>query len=157
MGRPDFFLSTAGENQELSSPRACWAKGRLRDQVRDDYLLIEIEPPLIGQMYGLGDQDIIRLLLSTRFEGTSLFPFKDWPCHVFVARILDDVITKTLVFTLGQVELIAWGTIFRTLDDAAAYAQQLQMSFLNRAITRLRRPTRCRLLALPDTLQETLR
>ena len=126
MGRPDFFLSTAGENQELSSPRACWAKDRLRDQVRDDYLLIEIEPPLIGQMYGLGGQDITRLILSTRFEGESLFPFKEWPCHVYVARILDDVITKTLVFTLGQVELIAWGTVFRTLDEAAAHAQQFQ-------------------------------
>ena len=46
--------------------------------------------------------------------------------YVYVARILDDAIPKTLVITLGQVELIAWGTIFRTLDEAAAHAQLFQ-------------------------------
>jgi hypothetical protein len=124
--KPDFFLSAAGENEELASPRACWEKGRLKDQVRDDHMLIEIAPPLIGQRYGLGSKDIANLILSARHEGFSLFPIKEWPCHVYIARILDDAITKTLTFTRSQVEIIAWGMIFRTLDEANTHAKKFQ-------------------------------
>jgi hypothetical protein len=123
---PDFFLSAAGENEGLASPRACWEKARLKDQVRDDHMLIEIEPPVIGQNYGLGGKDITNLILSARHEGDSLFPVGEWPCHVYIARILDDAITKTLTFTRGQVEIIAWGMIFRTLDEANAHAKKFQ-------------------------------
>ena len=123
---PDFFLSTAGENEGLATPRACWKIARLKDQVRDDHMLVEIEPPVIGQNYGLGNQDIANLILSARYEGFSLFPVKEWPCHVYVARILDDTITQTLSFTRDQVEIIAWGIIFCTLDEASAHAKKFQ-------------------------------
>lgn len=124
--KPDFFLSAAGENEGLASPRACWKKARLKDPVRDDHMLVEIEPPLIGQGYGLGGQDITNLILSARHEGFSLFPVKEWPCHVYIARILDDTIARTLAFTRNQVEVIAWGMIFRTLDEANAHAEKFQ-------------------------------
>jgi hypothetical protein len=89
-------------------------------------MLIEIAPPLIGQRYGLGSKDIANLILSARHEGFSLFPIKEWPCHVYIARILDDAITKTLTFTRSQVEIIAWGMIFRTLDEANTHAKKFQ-------------------------------
>jgi hypothetical protein len=124
--KPDFFLTAAGENEGLATPRACWEKARLKDPVRDDHMLVEIEPPVIGQNYGLGGEDISNLILSARHEGFSLFPVKEWPCHVYIARILDDTITKTLTFTRGQVEIIAWGMIFCTLDEANAHAKKFQ-------------------------------
>jgi hypothetical protein len=117
---PDFFLSTAGENEGLTTPRACWQKARLKDPARDDHMLVEIEPPVIGQNYGLGSQDITNLILSSRYEGFSLFPVKEWPCHVYVSRILDATVIRTLAFTRDQIEIIAWGRIFRTLDEANA-------------------------------------
>ena len=89
-------------------------------------MLVEIEPPLIGQNYGLGSQDITNLILSARHEGFSLFPVHEWPCHVYVARILDDTVTERLAFTRSQVEVIAWGMIFRTLDEANAHAKKFQ-------------------------------
>jgi hypothetical protein len=119
----DFFLSAAGEMRgDLATPRACWAKRRLRDDVRDDYMLIEIEPPLLGQNYGLGSENITELIISTRLQGFSLFPIYHLPCEVYVARILDRKITLTMKFNGGQVELIGWATIFRTLDEAIADA-----------------------------------
>lgn len=124
--KPDFFLSAAGENEGLTTPRACWQKARLKDPVRDDHMLIEIEPPVIGQKYGLGNQDITNLILSSRYEGFSLFPVKEWPCHVYIARILDDAVIRTLAFTRSQVEIIAWGMIFRTLEEANAHAKEFQ-------------------------------
>ena len=124
--KPDFFLSAAGENEELAAPRACWIKGRLKDRVRDDHMLIEVRPPLIGQRYGLGGKNIVNLILSARYEGFSLFPIKEWPCHVYIARMLDETIAARLAFTPNQVEVIAWGMIFRTLDEANAHAKKFQ-------------------------------
>jgi hypothetical protein len=120
-GSPDFFLSAAAEVRgDLAVPRACWAKGRLRDNLRDDYMLVEVEPPVIGQEYGLGSNDIATVMISSRYQGSSLFPVSEWPCDVYVARILDDAIVKTSVFTKGQVELLVWGRIYRTLAEADA-------------------------------------
>ena len=120
-----FFLSAAGEMRgDLSTTRVCWIRGRLRDEIRDDYMLIEIEPPLIGQAYGLGDRDITNLLISSHLQGFTLFPIREWPCHVYITRILDESITKTLVFTKGQVEMIGWGAIYRTIEEANAQAKE---------------------------------
>lgn len=121
---PDFYLTTAGKNDSLASPRACWRKARLADDSRDDYLLVEIDPPLIGQKYGLGAEDIGHLLLSSKFESFSLFPVDHWPCPVYVTRILDDSILDTLTLTGDQVEMIAWGEIFLTLEEARAVAER---------------------------------
>jgi hypothetical protein len=119
----DLFLTTAGENEKLAVPRACWVKGRLKDHVRDDYMLIRIDPPLVGQGFGFGDRDIFDLIISTRFEGASLFPITEWPSHVYVSRILDEEIVTTLVLRKDQVELVAWGMLFKTLDEANAQAK----------------------------------
>jgi hypothetical protein len=93
---------------------------RLRDPVRDDYMLVEIEPVLIGQRFGLGNRDISRLILSTRVQGYTLFPITKWPSPVYVARILDETILQTFSFVKEQVELIAWATLYRTLEEAEA-------------------------------------
>jgi hypothetical protein len=117
---PDFFLSCAGEYKPLSEPRACWAKARLRNAARDDYMLIEIKPPLIGQPFGLAGEDITQLIISTRLQGDTLYPITQWPVSVYVSRILDGTILTTRSFKSNQVELIAWGMIFRTHEAAMA-------------------------------------
>ncbi len=126
MPGPDYFLTTAGEFEGLAEPRACWQKGRLRNHVRDDYMLIEIKPPLAGQGFGLGDNDIVNIIISTKHKGFSLFPITEWPSHVYVARIIDDAALQTPTFTAKQVELIAWGYLGRTYDEAKAIATKLQ-------------------------------
>src|SRR5438132_10011014 len=117
-GKPGFFPAGLGENDGLWNSGGWRTISRLRGSVRDDHMLIQINPPLIGQRYGLADKDIVNLVLSSRFEGDSLFPVKQWPCHVYISRILDEKIEKTLEFTRDQVEIIAWGIMFRALDEA---------------------------------------
>jgi hypothetical protein len=118
---PDCFLSAAGEMRgDLALPRACWFKNRLKDGVRDDYMLIEIEPPILGQPYGLGSESITELIISTRHQGLTLFPATHWPCDVYVARILDSSIVQARVFGRDQVELIGWAELFQTLEEANA-------------------------------------
>jgi len=92
----------------------------LRDEIRDDHMLVEVDPPVIGQRYGPGDRDITNLIISARYQGSTLFPVSEWPCHVYIARILDQSITKVLAFTKNQVELIGWGMIFPTVEEANA-------------------------------------
>lgn len=113
----DFFLCAKGENDDLSQPRECWRRKRLRDNIRDDYLLVDIAPPLLGQRYGLGDKDITQLIIATRHQGFTLFPVTEWPAHVYVFRILDESLLKQAVFEAHQVEAITWGIIFRSLSD----------------------------------------
>jgi hypothetical protein len=114
---PDFFLSSKGESYRLSEPRACWRRKRLHDNIRDDYLLVDIEPPVIGQDYGLGDKDIKQLVLATRHQGVTLFPVNEWSASVYVYRILDQTLLMKDYFDGNQVEMIAWAFIFRSLED----------------------------------------
>jgi hypothetical protein len=123
---PDFFMSTAGEYEPLAAPRACWEKARLRDNVRDDHMLIDIEPALDGQRFGLGADDITQLIVSAGHRGQTLYPIAEWPFYVYVARIVDKAIIESREFTRKQVELIAWGTLFRTREEALALPNRLQ-------------------------------
>jgi hypothetical protein len=123
---PEFFMSTAGEYEPLAAPRACWRRARLRDDVRDDHMLIDIEPPLDGQRFGMGATDITQLIISARHQGQTLYPISEWPFFVYVARIVDRAIIESRSFTREQVELIAWGALFRTREEASDHAQRLQ-------------------------------
>lgn len=122
---PQFFLSTAGEYGPLAAPRACWQQAQLRDNVRDDYMLIDIEPALDGQRFGLGATDITQLIVSARRQGQTLYPISEWPFFVYVARIVDEAVLESHVFTREQVELIAWGMLFRTHEEASDHAKRL--------------------------------
>jgi hypothetical protein len=84
---------------------------RLKDSIRDDYMLVEIHPCIIGQPYGLGDEDIFFVLMASRLKGYSLFPINRWPCPVYVIRILDDRILGSSSFDREQVEMMSWGVI----------------------------------------------
>jgi hypothetical protein len=108
MGKPpDFFMSTAGEYEPLGEPRTCWARARLQDPARDDHMLIEIEPQLAGQGFGLGAIDIRQLIISAHLRGQTLYPISQWPFFVYVARVLDRKVIESRTFTPAQVELIA--------------------------------------------------
>jgi hypothetical protein len=114
---PQFFLDMT-ETGNLQELRACWEAARLGDNVRDDYMLINIDPPILGQKYGLGDKDIHFVILGTRLEGSTLYPIAKWPVFVYVIRILDEAILSVKKFRVNQVEMIAWGILYQTREDA---------------------------------------
>jgi hypothetical protein len=124
---PSFYL-ISGERSDPQVPTACWASGRLRDQFRDDYMLVSIHPAIVGQKYGLGSQDIDRLVLSTRLAGTSLYPIREWPCHVYVMRIKNASIDANGIIGKEDVELIGGGTLHATEEDAQRIAASAALS-----------------------------
>jgi hypothetical protein len=113
----DFYLRL---NEGAGEPRACWRRQRLRDVGRDDWMLIAIEPPVIGQSFGLGSEDIYLLLVATRHRGQTLFPVSVWPAHVYVARPLDKAILARSEFDDTQAQLMDWGVLHRTYQNALA-------------------------------------
>jgi hypothetical protein len=116
----DFYLSTNREYEGLAAPRACYVKARLSDGHHDDHLLVRIDPPLIGQPFGLGSRDIDQLLVSPKWQEITLCPVVHWPAPVYVARILDESIAATKTIQRDQVEVIAWGLLFQTAENAWA-------------------------------------
>jgi hypothetical protein len=81
-------------------------------------MLVEVDPPVVGDEFSKGAADLTELLILTRHAGSSLFPIKGLPFAVYVIRILDESITATSDFAENQVELIGWADVFRTAEDA---------------------------------------
>jgi hypothetical protein len=114
---PDFYLASS-EGYNLAEPRKCFRIKRLRGDARDDYLLIHIDPPIIGQQYGLGGKDISEVIVATRHKGDSLFPITNWPVFVHVARTLSEHSEEREVLHDGEFEEIAWAELYPTEADA---------------------------------------
>jgi hypothetical protein len=113
--KADFYMCL---NEGTGEPRACWFKSRLRDPERDDCMLVAIEPPVIGQPYGLGCEDIYFLLLATRWQGQTLWPIAEWPVNVYVMRPLSKSILDQSEVDHTQTELIEWGVLHPTYETA---------------------------------------
>jgi hypothetical protein len=122
MDNPDFFLASS-EGYRLEEPRSCKRIKRVRSDNRDDLLLVKVEPPLIGQPYGLGGRDIDTLLVVTRHKGDSLFPIKEWPVFVHVARLLIENPEERELIHDNEFESIAWAELYAT--EAAARAKSM--------------------------------
>jgi hypothetical protein len=122
MDNPDFFLASS-EGYRLEGPRSCKRIKRVRSDTRDDLLLVRVEPPLIGQPYGLGGRDIDTLLIATRHKGDSLFPIKEWPVFVHVARpLIENPVEREQIHD-NEFESIAWAELYAT--EAAAKAKAM--------------------------------
>ena len=114
---PDFYLASS-EGYNMETPRKSYIIKRLRGTYRDDYLLVRIDPPLIGQYYGLGGRDIDKLIVATKYKGDSLFPVTQWPVFVHVARFLSGDPEEFDVIQNSDLEEIGWAELYET--EAAA-------------------------------------
>jgi len=118
---PDFYLASS-EGYDLEIPRKCFVIKRTHSDRGDDFLLVSIDPPIIGQKHGLGDKDIDQIILATRHQGDSFFPIKNFPLPVHVARILiDNPQDKDFIHNY-EMKLIAWAEIYNTNPVSTANA-----------------------------------
>lgn len=121
MSEPDFYLASS-EGYDLESPRRAWRVKRLSTDGRDDLLLLKVDPPLLGQKYGLGSRDVDMVLVATRHHGSSLFPINEWPIFVHVARPLVEHPELRDYLRPNEFESIAWAELYRTERDARSKA-----------------------------------
>lgn len=113
----DFYLAST-EGYRLEQPRGCKRLHRVSSDTRDDMLLVKIEPPLIGQPFGLGSRDINTVLVATRHADDSLFPIVAWPVAVHVARLLVENPEGREWLRDSEFDSIGWGELYPTLEDA---------------------------------------
>jgi hypothetical protein len=87
-------------------------------------MLVAVEPPVIGQPYGLGSEDIYYLLLAARWEGYTLWPISKWPTPVYVLRLLGKSAIGQPEIDQGEAQLIEWGVLHRTYEEASRSVSQ---------------------------------
>lgn len=107
---PDFYL-TSSEITSLGPWRACYKEKRLLGDHQEGYMLCSIEPPIIGQPYGLGDQDIQEIILANRHDKHSIFVVREWPVYVHLARLLRNIPTGEFLILEKDIKSIGWGEI----------------------------------------------
>lgn len=118
-GRPDFYL-TSSEGYNLEQIRACYKRQRLMGDHPDGYMLCEIAPPILGQPYGLGAQDIHEIIIAGRHDGYSIFSIEEWPVYVHVARFTSDSVSDKFFITEGDIESIGWAELHESSASAKA-------------------------------------
>jgi len=114
---PDFYL-TSSDSRPALGPRKCFIEERLAGRRGDDYLRVRIDPPIIGQPYGLGENDIEDVVLATRYAATTLHPISEWPMTVFVCRIVNDRIRHSGKASSKDIAVILIGELYTSLCEA---------------------------------------
>lgn len=116
---PDFYLASS-EGYGLEKVRGCYKERRLMNGHPDGYMLCEIDPPIVGQPYDLGGQDIQRIIIASRHSGYSVFAINDWPAYVHVARLTRDVSVDKFVIAENDIESIGWAEVYESSATAKA-------------------------------------
>lgn len=112
------FLASREHRGDWSQLRRALLRGKINDTEGRSYLWVQVDPPVIGQPYGLGQEDISDLLLRTHFEGDSLFPISKFPTPVFIYRSVDNSMSTEKTLSAETLELAAWGEIYETREQA---------------------------------------
>lgn len=81
MEGPSFYLAS-NESHDLTKAWQFFEIKRLAVGIRDDAMLVRIDPHFSGQEYGLGSGNIDVVIVASRFVGESLDPVSMWPLHV---------------------------------------------------------------------------
>ena len=114
---PEAYYLSSLDSTKFGVTRVCVFQKRLRFQTGKECALVKVGPPVIGQDYGLVE-DIDLFLIANRHEGEGLSPVKECSCFVFIARPLIDDIEIRDEIAKEDVEIVAWGELYRTKADA---------------------------------------
>ena len=107
----------------MESPRKCWVI-RACLMVRDDLLLVRVDPPIICRDPALGESMIEQVVLAARHKGYSLKSVQEWPFYVHVARIKGPDAPADGRLSPEDVETIAWAELYPTQAAADAGLHQ---------------------------------
>lgn len=116
--KPTTYYLSSLDSVSFAETRECVFTKKLAFTSGKECILAKVDPPVIGQRYGLGGKDIEYLFLASRHEGEPLDPIKSFPCFVFIARPLVPDLEAKEAIDKEDLEIIAWGEVYRTKHDA---------------------------------------
>jgi hypothetical protein len=114
----DFFLGSSEHRDDWATARACRVMARPRMEDGAKCVLVGVDPPVIGQPFGLGDKDITSLILALRRKGSELEETVCRPVPVIIYRILRPGAGAEGVIRAPDIKLSAWGEVYPTLEAA---------------------------------------
>ena len=120
-----YYLSSM-DSLSFEQTRECVFVRELHFASGKECFLVRVSPPVIGQGYGLGGQDIEYLVLASRHAGQPVDPIGASPCFVHIARPLNDGVCTKDTLETSDVEVIAWGEVYRTRRDAENHTIERQ-------------------------------
>jgi len=111
-----YFLSSL-ESTTFAPVRSCVVKKHLRFDTGKEAILATIDPPAVGQLWGLRD-DVETVVLASRHEGQALDPITSFPCFVHIATPRHGWTELATPIRADDLHHLAWGELYRTADDA---------------------------------------
>ncbi len=123
-GSPDFYLGSSEHRGDWAKVRASRVIGCVRMPDGTEGVLVEVDPPVIGQPFGLGDKDISILLLAPRHKGAMLDRTAVQPQAVLIYRLLTPEVAQRDVVRDSEVKLSAWGEVYSTREGADSAARR---------------------------------
>jgi hypothetical protein len=125
-GEPQFWL-TSGEEVFWSEPRACRVLGVTSvDTPPREVLVIAIEPPAIGQAFGLGGEDVEVLAVSPAHTGKRLMPRPELPMDVHLLLLDKPWDGNADGLTREDIRLVSRGRLVAEREQAEALDRSMQ-------------------------------
>ncbi len=124
MKETKYFLSSLESHQfeqtrELELLRV--VKISTNETIKEGWL-VKVTPNVVGQNYGLGNDDIDYLVLTPRHKDVKISSIEDFPCFVHIARIEDNNLFGGDKINVNELEVIAWGEIYNNRKSADSNA-----------------------------------
>lgn len=119
---PDFYL-TSSEGYGFEEIRVCYKLKRLTNGHPDGYILCDLDPPIVGQPYGLGAYDLNQVVIASRFAKCTIFAIDEWPAYVHVARMSRKIRDDKFSISASDIVSIGWAEIYDSLTSARASFQ----------------------------------
>ena len=111
-----YYLSSL-DSLKFGQTRKCEVIKSLRMTTGKECVLVKVTPPVPMQEYNLVD-DLDTLILTSRHAGQDLLASNTFPVFVFITRLLKGDAEYLDTISKDDLEILAWGEIYRTQDDA---------------------------------------
>jgi hypothetical protein len=115
-----FYLSSL-ESARFEPVRECRVETLLTFDTGKAAVRARLSLPVVGQDFGRG-ADIETVILAARHEGVSVDRITEFPCFVFIVIPRSDVGVVESPVRADELEIIGWGELYRTAEDARRHA-----------------------------------
>lgn len=116
MPKKTYYLSSM-ESKTFSNTRQCLFLKTLYFDTGKKCVLAKITPAVIGENFGSAE-DIEYVVLVSRHDEDSMSLLTEFPHFVFIAKSLVNDIGSKLTISKSDLQILAWGEIYRTKADA---------------------------------------
>lgn len=120
MSGETYYLSSL-ESARFEPVRECRVARVLTFESGKAAIEVQLTPGVIGQDFNRS-ADIDRVILSCRHEDVQIDPVTEFPSFVFVAIPRRDGYVLQSPVRSDDLEIIGWGELYRTHDDAESHA-----------------------------------